>query len=61
MCTIRYPNGDIYEGEVFDGVFEGRGKYYYRDSELIYEGCWHRGVEEGKGTYIYKDEVVMDT
>ena len=53
--TIRFDNGDIYEGEVDeDGRPFGNGIYTWTDGER-YEGEWRDGVRNGQGTQILPD------
>ncbi len=57
-CYILAKNkivSDLYQGQYFDGMKHGRGKYItsLRDGsvESIYEGGWKNDKEDGKGTY----------
>jgi len=43
----NYKNGSRYEGEVRNGVREGKGKYYYNNGGY-YEGSWKDGKMNGK-------------
>ncbi len=55
---VIFPYNDIYIGNFKDGVYEGKGKYYFksgRDNGDIYDGSHHRGYRHGEGTYFYKD------
>jgi hypothetical protein len=44
----------VYEGEMHDGVREGRGLCLYNNN-LMYEGEWRRNKEHGKGTLMTPD------
>ena len=44
----------VYEGEMHDGVREGRGLCLYNNN-LMYEGEWKRNKEHGKGTLMSPD------
>jgi len=44
----------VYEGEMHDGVREGRGLCLYNNN-LMYEGGWKRNKEHGKGTLMTPD------
>ncbi|KAL7492816.1 hypothetical protein ACHAWT_007918 [Skeletonema menzelii] len=44
----------VYEGEMHDGVREGRGLCLYNNN-LMYEGGWKRNKEHGKGTLMSPD------
>ena len=37
--TIRYPNGNIYEGDVLDGKKHGYGVFVFSNGQR-YEGYW---------------------
>ena len=41
-----------YEGEMNNGVKEGKGKYYFDNGDK-YDGEWKEGKMEGKGIYYY--------
>lgn len=49
--TIRYPNGDIYIGQIDEtGVPHGQGTYTWADGSR-YVGTWMFGYKEGFGVY----------
>lgn len=41
-----------YEGEMLDGWYHGKGKYYYPNG-VVYEGEFYKGEFHGEGTLIY--------
>lgn len=43
-----YPDGERYEGEIFQGNKEGHGKMFYLNGD-IYDGEWAEGDREGRG------------
>jgi len=43
----NYENGSRYEGEVVNGIRDGKGKYYYVNGGY-YEGSWKDGKMHGK-------------
>ena len=45
-----YPNGDIYEGEMKDGLREGRGRLVYKNG-AVYEGEFRNDMCHGRGVY----------
>ena len=49
---IKYDNGDRYNGQVVNGLKEGRGILYYNNGDR-YEGEWRNDKKDGKGTYFY--------
>ncbi|WP_256832000.1 MULTISPECIES: stalk domain-containing protein [unclassified Paenibacillus] len=53
--TFVYLNGSRYEGELFGGVPNGRGKLYSAEGRLIYEGEMANGLAHGSGKLYNKD------
>ncbi len=47
-ATVRWSDGEVYEGDWQAGLREGRGKAV-QPSGRIYEGDWKAGRPEGKG------------
>ncbi|PHJ24376.1 morn repeat-containing protein [Cystoisospora suis] len=47
---IKFPTGDIFEGQLVEGHFHGWGKYTWCSGEQFYEGSWVRGLMDGPGT-----------
>ena len=58
-CSIRYPNGERYKGEVEANVREGFGTYYYENQD-IYEGEWSGGRKQGQGKMSYANGTVYE-
>jgi clan AA aspartic protease (TIGR02281 family) len=50
--TERFPNGDVYVGQMSGGLREGQGTYSWSDGRR-YTGRFRAGLEEGQGTYSY--------
>jgi len=50
--TERFPNGDLYVGQIAGGLREGQGTYTWSDGRR-YAGTFHSGLQEGQGTYSY--------
>lgn len=46
---IKFPNGDVYNGQTFNNMLSGIGIYYYNDGE-IHEGEFINGIKTGFGT-----------
>lgn len=44
MGELSYLGGFRYKGEFEDGVAEGKGIFYYKDTMEPLAGIWHRGV-----------------
>lgn len=53
ICKITYPNGDLYEGEVKDGMREGIGMMIFSQTNERYEGQWIKDQMTGFGNYFY--------
>lgn len=49
--TIRWPNGDVFEGVFKDGLREGPGVYVCQLSK--YEGEWKGSMRHGKGKEVW--------
>eukprot|EP00549_Striatella_unipunctata_P013345 CAMPEP_0118705190 /NCGR_PEP_ID=MMETSP0800-20121206/19721_1 /TAXON_ID=210618 ORGANISM="Striatella unipunctata, Strain CCMP2910" /NCGR_SAMPLE_ID=MMETSP0800 /ASSEMBLY_ACC=CAM_ASM_000638 /LENGTH=222 /DNA_ID=CAMNT_0006607299 /DNA_START=727 /DNA_END=1395 /DNA_ORIENTATION=+ len=57
---IEYTNGNIYEGELRDGLPHGFGRMDYADNDddiLYYEGDWVNGQHQGNGTKVWMDDL----
>ena len=57
--TIRNSDGTIYEGEVKNGLYHGKGKFTWADVD-VYEGDWVDGKRTGKGTITLPNGVVFE-
>ena len=47
---ITYDNGDVYDGKLKHGKYDGQGSYYWKDGG-IYEGEFEKGALSGTGKY----------
>ena len=54
-ARVFLPNGDIYEGEMKDSEFNGKGKMTYSNGD-IYEGDFIKGERNGKGKFVFEDK-----
>jgi hypothetical protein len=52
---IFLPNGDIYEGEIENNEYDGKGKYYDKVEDSIYEGTFIKGERNKNGVIIFHD------
>lgn len=52
--TIKYSNGDKYEGEWTNGQCNGKGTYYWKNGDK-YEGDWKDDKVNGHGTFYWAD------
>lgn len=57
--ALEFPDGSRYEGEVFRGRLEGRGKFFF-ESGNVYRGDWIGGKMQGQGTLNYADGRVYE-
>lgn len=55
----KYPNGDIYEGELIDGKRHGRGIYKFVSGN-VYEGEFVDGKRHGQGIYKFADGSIYE-
>ena len=58
--TMKFSNGDMYEGEWIEGEMNGVGEYFVYDSEWggfekTYKGEFAQGKRHGKGCMSYND------
>ncbi|KEP67155.1 UNVERIFIED_CONTAM: MORN repeat-containing protein [Hammondia hammondi] len=57
--TIKFESGDTFDGQVFNGLFHGWGRYTWADGEQSYEGTWSHGLMSGTGTLCVKAPVPL--
>lgn len=50
--VITFDNGDVYEGNISEGMFHGQGKYTSHNG-LVYEGYFVFNVPKGNGELYY--------
>ena len=55
---VFLPNGDIYEGEIKNSQFHGKGKL--KTNNYLYEGDFLNGEKTGNGKIIFSDETIYD-
>ena len=51
LGRVEWTDGDIYEGELVDGVFDGYGRYIWNDG-YMYIGQWKNKKQNGLGVYV---------
>lgn len=51
---VVFDNGDVYEGEMVNGLHHGKGKYTYASGNY-YDGEWVNGKYHGHGIYHWSD------
>ena len=60
ICETLLKKGDSrYNGEMVNGVREGKGTYSFENGDK-YEGYWKNNKMEGKGVYLYKSGAKYD-
>ena len=56
---IFFPNDNIYEGDIMNSTFNGKGKLIF-NNEDIYMGDFLDGERTGKGKYFFNDGTVYE-
>lgn len=59
QVSIRWSDGDSYDGNYQDGWRDGGGVYRFA-SGTVYEGEWKNGICEGKGLMKYANGNIYD-
>ena len=59
FARVFLPNGDIYEGEIKDSKYNGKGKLISANGE-IYEGDFINGEKTGYGKITFPDETIYE-
>ena len=57
---IFLPNGDIYEGDIENNEYNGKGKYYDKVEDSIYEGSFIKGERNKNGVIIFHDGSIYE-
>ena len=52
--VVKYRSGDVYTGQLLNGVREGKGKCEYGSGD-VYEGDWSADMRHGVGACKYAD------
>jgi hypothetical protein len=50
--TVQYSNGDVYNGEMANGMRNGYGVLCLKNEER-YQGQWRNNMKQGQGYYYY--------
>lgn len=53
MGTCKYANGDVYDGDWYQNMRDGKGRYEFAVDGAVYEGDWRQGMFEGEGKFCY--------
>ena len=48
---LSYYDGSVYEGQVLNGIFQGKGKYTWPNGSF-YDGEFVNGEMHGNGIYL---------
>lgn len=60
-ASITYPSGNIYDGDLYVGQRQGKGKYTWKDSTgdvtAYYDGSWYLDSMDGQGEYHYSSSI----
>ena len=57
---IFLPNGNIYEGQIKDSTFNGKGILKTFKNEILYEGDFVNGEKNGNGKIIFEDGTIYE-
>ena len=57
---IFLQNGDIYEGDIENNEYNGKGKYYDKVEDSIYEGSFIKGERNKNGVIIFHDGSIYE-
>lgn len=50
---VTYPNGDTYNGDLVEGMKQGKGTYTWMESGDTYIGSWEADTMSGSGVYSF--------
>lgn len=59
ISTIKYPDGDVYNGQIHNNTMNGYGLFTYSDGE-IYNGQYLNGVRTGYGVSYFINGCVYE-
>ena len=54
----RFANGEMYEGNFENNLYNGEGKYIWGLDRRKYEGEFKNGIISGKGVFTYNDGAI---
>jgi hypothetical protein len=54
ISVVTLPNGDRYEGQFKEGLFNGWGTYFYHNGDR-YEGLFRDDMKNGRGGLVYQN------
>ncbi|MFN6036836.1 MAG: FISUMP domain-containing protein [Bacteroidota bacterium] len=70
---IKYKNGDVYDGNIIEGKYQGFGIFYFVEESnasiskakkvfksAFYEGEWNDNKRQGKGKMCYENGEILD-
>ena len=60
MQTINYYNIKQYEGNIVNGLYEGRGILYDNSGKMIYQGFFKSGKYEGFGRNYENNQLIYE-
>ena len=55
IYKLVYPNGEIYIGNILNGLKHGKGIHYYKNGKIKIDGNFVNDKLEGDGAYYYED------
>ena len=57
--TVRFANGDVYEGDMLAGKKHGLGMITYAESGNSYDGQWKNNLKHGKGQFTNRAKATV--
>jgi antitoxin component YwqK of YwqJK toxin-antitoxin module len=53
-------NNESYEGEFVDGIYDGRGTYYWKNGNVKFVGNWKNNKRHGKGKIYENNSLIFN-